>query len=79
MGPDVAFTGNKIINCNNQNELLRLYGVQISSIKKNSFTFSNEGKLAIAYTDIVRAAHLLEKNQFVKSGTIKKNKFVTEK
>ena len=79
MGPNLLFTNNKILNCNGDNELLRLYGVQISTIKNNSFTTSNGGKVLISYTDIVRAAHLLEGNKVANSGTIKTNEFVTEK
>ncbi len=79
MGPNLSFINNKILNCNGDNELLRIYGVQISTIKNNSFTNCNTGKVLISYTDIVRAAHLLEGNKIANCGVIKTNEFVSER
>lgn len=76
MGPKLTFDFNEIINCNNNDELIKLTGVQQSYFTNNSFTNSNKGKTIISYTDKVRALHEQSNNQLNNSGSIEANKFV---
>lgn len=76
MGPKLFFTNNKIINCNNNVELISLFGVQQSYFENNLFSNSNTGKIVTTYLDNVRALHQQKNNQFTNSGSIKENKFV---
>lgn len=80
LGPKLLFTNNTLANCDaaDGNGLIRLTGVQYSFLSDNRFSACAPNGLVIAYTDAVRADHQLRKNQFVSSGTIRKNKFVTE-
>lgn len=78
MGPKLLFTNNKINGCSNNNaELIRLYGVQESSVSDNSFINSNQQAQIIMYEDKVRADHQQKNNTLINSGTIVENKFVT--
>jgi len=77
MGPNLVFSGNKIINCRNDFELIRLYGVQESLITDNSFTNSSQLSPVINYEDKVRADHRQKNNTLNSSGPIAENKFVT--
>ena len=79
MGPKLEFDNNKVENCTNEDDLIKLFGVQISNIYLNTFINSNPNKTLISYGDNVRARHLLENNTFTNSGTIKKDKFVVDK
>lgn len=76
MGPKLFFIKNKIKSCNNEGELIKLFGVQQSSFSNNSFTGSNQNKAVLIYADNVRAVHLQKNNTFINSGTITENKFV---
>ncbi len=76
MGPKLFFTNNKIINCNNNAELISLFGVQQSYFENNLFSNSNTGKIVTTYLDNVRALHQQKNNQFTNSGSVKENKFV---
>lgn len=76
MGPKLRFNFNKIINCNNNGDLIKLTGVQQSYFTNNSFTNSNKGKTIISYADKVRAFHQQSNNQLNNSGSIEANKFV---
>jgi hypothetical protein len=78
MGPKLTLNFNKIINCNNSSELIKLTGVQQSYFTNNSFTNSNTGKTTISYTDKVRALHEQSNNQLNNSGNIEANKFVVD-
>ena len=77
MGPMLQFNSNSFINCNNVKELIYLEGVQVSEFTNNNFSNSNHNKTTILYKDIVRAKHVQKNNQFVHSGSIQENKFVT--
>ncbi len=77
MGPMLNFNDNIIIDCNNEKELIHLEGVQFSNIANNYFMQSNLSKIALKYSDNVRAKHLQQNNQFINSGTVIENKFVT--
>ncbi len=77
MGPQLVFTGNKISNCRNDYELIRLYGVQESLITDNNFINSNRLAPVIVYEDKVRADHQQKNNTLTESGPIIENKFVT--
>ena len=76
MGPKLTFSRNKIINCNNDGELIKLFGVQQSYLYNNKFSNSNMGKVSITYIDKVRALHQQKNNQFSNSGAVIENKFV---
>ncbi|MET0392224.1 MAG: chondroitinase-B domain-containing protein [Chitinophagaceae bacterium] len=80
LGPKLFFANNTVTNCNagDNNGLIRLTGVQYSSLTGNRFSGCAPAGLLIVYSDAVRADHQLRNNQFVSSGTIRKNKFVTE-
>lgn len=77
MGPQLIFTGNKISNCRNDNQLIHLYGVQESLVADNSFSNSNQLAPVLVYEDKVRADHQLKNNTLIQSGPIVENKFVT--
>ncbi|MFC4231367.1 polysaccharide lyase 6 family protein [Parasediminibacterium paludis] len=76
MGPKLTFNNNKIINCNNNGELIKLTGVQQSYFTNNSFVNANKDKTIISYTDKVRALHEQNNNQLMNSGSVETNKFV---
>jgi len=80
MGPDLAFSNNRLENCNCESTtpLISLYGVQKSQLDKNLFSNCNTGNILITYEDVVRAMHRLKNNQFINSGSIRKNEFVRE-
>lgn len=78
MGPKLIFKKNKIINCNNNGELIKLTGVQQSYFTNNSFTNSNTSKTIINYTDKVRALHEQRNNQLNNSGSIETNRYVVD-
>jgi poly(beta-D-mannuronate) lyase len=77
MGPDLVFTNNKISNCNSNESLIHLLGVQRSVLINNSFNNSNNNRITIKYTDNLRAKHEQKNNSFVNSGSVIENKFVT--
>ena len=77
MGPKLLFTKNNIQNCNNNQALIHLWGVQYSLIADNQFNNANSNKIAIQYYDNLRAKHEQQKNSFLNSGSINENKFVT--
>ncbi len=77
MGPKLFFTKNTIQNCNNDQALIHLWGVQYSMIADNQFNNANSNKIAIQYYDNLRAKHEQQKNSFLNSGSINENKFVT--
>ncbi len=81
LGPNLAFSNNKLGNCNtgNGSALINLTGVQVSQFVLNIFSSCNTSNTLIQFKDIVRARHLVEKNVFEQSGTISKNQFVVEK
>ena len=79
MGPKLEFDNNEVENCTNKDDLIKLFGVQISNIYSNKFINSNPNKTLISYGDNVRARHLLENNTFTNSGTIKTDKYVVDK
>jgi poly(beta-D-mannuronate) lyase len=78
LGPLLTFNNNKITDCGPGKDapLVMLYGVQKTSIEKNSFTESNKDAILIKYEDLVRAAHLLRSNKMNQSGTVVTDKFV---
>jgi poly(beta-D-mannuronate) lyase len=77
MGPKLLFTKNNIQNCNNDQALIHLWGVQYSLIADNHFENANTNKTAILYYDNLRAKHEQQNNNLQNSGSIKENKFVT--
>jgi len=77
MGPKLVFTNNKISDCRNDYELIRLFGVQESLVNDNSFINANQQGTALMYEDKVRADHQQKNNTLTNSGVIKENKFVT--
>lgn len=77
MGPKLLFSNNKITNCRNDIELIRLYGVQESMVSDNIFTNCNPHSSTILYEDKVRADHQQKNNTLTNSGAIVENKFVT--
>ena len=81
LGPILSFSHNKLNNCKTSanDPLIRLTGVQITNIFSNIFSGCNSSAVLIAYKDIVRARHHLEKNKLFASGRIEKNQFVTER
>ncbi|MGF2414435.1 MAG: hypothetical protein ACQUYJ_19025, partial [Ferruginibacter sp.] len=70
---------NVVDNCNSRQPLIQLYGTQISSIEKNRFMSCNIDGTLIQYEDAVRAVHSINNNLITKSGTVEKNKYVTDK
>ena len=81
MGPKIIFENNELNSCTNSLSaaaLITLWGVQKSLIQNNIFNKNNSDKILIEYKDEVRAIHLLKNNKFISSGTILKNKYVTE-
>ena len=76
MGPKLIFTNNNIQNCNNDQALIHLIGVQQSLITNNRFSDSNTKNILLQYNDIVRAKHDQKNNSFINAGTIIENKFV---
>jgi poly(beta-D-mannuronate) lyase len=76
MGPKLIFTKNNIQNCNNNQALIHLVGVQHSIVTDNQFSHSNTNNIALQYDDTVRAKHDQKNNSLVNTGTIKENKFV---
>ncbi len=76
MGPKLLFTKNNIQNCNNDQALIHLMGVQQSLIAENHFNNANSNKITIQYNDNVRAKHEQQNNIFLNSGSVNENKFV---
>jgi hypothetical protein len=72
----LIFTKNNIQNCNNNQALIHLVGVQHSIVTDNQFSHSNTNNIALQYDDTVRAKHDQKNNSLVNTGTIKENKFV---
>jgi len=81
LGPMLFFSHNKLSNCNTKGNdpLIKLTGVQLTSIFSNNFSACNSSAALIVYRDTVRARHNLEKNKFSGSGRIEKNQFVVER
>ncbi len=77
MGPTLTFSDNKIIHCNNKKPLIELTGVQQSFFTNNKFDHSNINSITLIYTDRTKAKHFQKKNEFINSGYIQENKFVT--
>lgn len=77
MGPMLNINENIFIDCNNNKELILLEGVQFSNIANNYFIKSNYSNSTLKYTDNVRAKHLQKNNQFINSGSVSENKYVT--
>ncbi|MCY7363497.1 MAG: hypothetical protein LH629_15725, partial [Ignavibacteria bacterium] len=77
MGPMLYINDNIFIDCNNEKELIHLEGVQFSNFANNYFMQSNLSKTALKYSDNVRAKHLQKNNQFINSGSVIENKYVT--
>ena len=78
LGPNLVFANNQIKGCNTEkgNPLISFTGVQVTNLKGNQFIESNATGVIIAYKDIVRARHWLEKNTITGSGRIEKDQFV---
>ena len=76
MGPKLFFTNNKIQNCSAETELVKLTGVQQSSVYNNIFINCNPNKVVVSYSDKVSAVHLQQNNDLQNSGTIITNEFV---
>ena len=76
MGPIFSFSTNKIVNCNTNEPLIGLFGVQLSTIENNIFTASNKTGNIISYTDNTKAFHYQKNNSTLESGAIQENKFV---
>lgn len=76
MGPAIIFTNNSIRNCNADNALIYLFGVQQSTFLNNVFNDSNKEKIVLFYGDSVRAKHEQKNNQLINAGIISENKFV---
>ena len=81
LGPNLSFSHNKINNCNNKatDPLIMLTGVQVSNIFSNNFSGCATSATLIAYKDMVRARHSVQKNILSNSGKIETNQFVAEK
>ena len=79
MGPIFSFSTNKIVNCNTNEPLIGLFGVQLSTIENNIFTASNKTGNIISYTDNTKAFHYQKNNSTLESGAIQENKFVINK
>lgn len=81
MGPQLSFSHNRITDCStaDNSSLMQLTGVQQTTIFSNNFSHSNAKAALITYKDIVRARHLLEKNNLEDSGSIEENGFVVKK
>ncbi len=79
LGPALTFSHNKVKDCQHSDALISLTGVQSTKLASNHFSNCNPSGSLIAYRDIVRARHTLERNTLLKSGIIEKNQFVTEK
>ena len=79
MGPIFSFSTNKIVNCNTNEPLIGLFGVQLSTIDNNIFTASNKTGNIISYTDNTKAFHYQKNNSTLESGAIQENKFVINK
>ena len=79
MGPIFSFSANKIVNCNTNEPLIGLFGVQLSTIDNNIFTASNKTGNIISYTDNTKAFHYQKNNSTLESGAIQENKFVINK
>ena len=79
MGPIFSFSANKIVNCNTNEPLIGLFGVQLSTIENNIFTASNKTGNIISYTDNTKAFHYQKNNSTLESGAIQENKFVINK
>ncbi|MBC7873469.1 MAG: hypothetical protein H7Y01_05715 [Ferruginibacter sp.] len=80
MGPLLFFSHNKITNCTTatNDALISLTGIQVTTIFTNNFSGSNRAGILVRYKDTVRARHRFDKNILINSGTLEKNKFVTE-
>ncbi|MFC4262064.1 polysaccharide lyase 6 family protein [Ferruginibacter yonginensis] len=78
LGPTITFTNNSINNGNTNNPIIHFEGVQFSTIKNNVFKNANTNGTLIQYKDAVRAQHIIKYNQYLQSGAIIKNKYVTE-
>ena len=79
MGPLLLFKNNIVDNCNSKQPLIYLFGTQLSFIESNRFMSDNSGGVLIKYEDNVRAVHVINNNSITKSGSLEKNKFVTDK
>jgi len=79
LGPNLTFSHNKLNNCNADNPLITLTGVQVSNIFTNNFYNCNSSSTLIFYKDLVRARHNFQRNILSNSGKIDKNVFVDEK
>jgi len=80
MGPDLVFANNTVTgyNARDNQPLIRLTGVQKTSLRNNRFERSNDGQTLIQYKDTVRAVHVNANNVLSQSGSILKDEFVTE-
>jgi len=76
MGPTLYFTNNNINNCNNNEALIKLFGVQNSLLQNNLFNSCNPNNTVLVYEDNVRAEHEQKNNRFTNSGKVLENKFV---
>jgi poly(beta-D-mannuronate) lyase len=81
LGPDLTFSHNSLNSCSSENgqPLISFTGIQVTNLFSNTFTNCNNGNILIKYTDIVRAKHLLEKNNLLASGQLQRDQFLTEK
>ncbi|HEY0679879.1 MAG TPA: polysaccharide lyase 6 family protein [Chitinophagaceae bacterium] len=79
LGPQLFVSKNNFSDYNGDSSFISLTGVQKTQITNNTFRNCFKGKPLIAYKDIVRADHLLQKNIFSGSGEVRKNKFVRER
>ena len=80
LGPLVQIVDNKFTSIKDvSNTLVLLNGVQKSIIQNNIFNNCNPTNKIIEYKDEVRAAHIILKNTFEKSGGVIKNEFVVNK
>jgi poly(beta-D-mannuronate) lyase len=79
MGPQLFVTGNKFTSCATKNKaaFVQLTGVQKTRFINNTFSNCVTGGTLFSYKDIVRADHLLQKNDIESSGSIQSNAFVT--
>lgn len=78
LGPDLVFTKNILQDCNSDQPLLKLTGIQKTNISNNQFLNSNRNKQVIYFKDKVRANHILQNNVLQSSGTMEVNEYVKQ-
>lgn len=78
LGPLFIFEKNKLsqVHSKKGEPMIRLYGVQQSVIKGNTFAACNGGGVLIRFEDRVRADHKLYANRYDTSGEVITNRYV---